>query len=129
MIAYNIPGDALSYALAQVNKRFSDNIIWNRPPEPLNRKGRTFRFTLRCVSSAAPGHRRSIPHYNIPARRMVSACWHVHGTFFDALLEHTPEAAIHTTQGVIRDGEGNWRDYNIGSVIYPVNASEACDCA
>jgi len=63
---------------------------------------------------------------------MVSACWHVHGTFFEKLLIVKPTARILSTMAgkvlEITKDSGNWQDLNIGSDRNPVYASEACEC-
>jgi hypothetical protein len=102
-------------ALDSVNKRFNGNIIFNR----FERNGRGFNVTLRVQSSKEAGHR--IGH---SGRRMVSACWHVHGYFFDAL----PFSAIIKSSGRdVRPGD-RWHDWNIGSVVEPLYYSQACEC-
>ena len=61
-------------------------------------------------------------------RHMTSACWHVHGGFFEALFALAPEAVIISRGSKITQDSRNWEDYDIGSVMYPYMASEACEC-
>ena len=133
MIAKNVTVKDLKAALVAVNKKYKGNVTFNRFPE---KSGRGFRFTLRVKDSKKPGHRLGFPSYKTEKqRRMTSACWHVHGDFFDALLDINPEAIIKTGLGnknqiYSTGGEvsGNWEDYNIGSQYKPLFASEACEC-
>ena len=109
-------------ALKETNFWFDDNIIWNHEPELMSARAYRWRLTLRCKSSKAAGHR--ISHYGGKARNTVSACWHVHGTFFDAL----PDASTILALGrVIRPGDA-WQDFDVGSIMYPMMASACCGC-
>jgi len=114
----------LESALHTVSEKYDNNICWNRRPEPLNKSGIKYRLTLRCHSSKALGHsQRNSPFTGI-TRRSVSACWHVHGDFFDAL---PPGTTIQARGRLISPGD-LWEDFNIGSKVYPQYASEACEC-
>ncbi|MAH44877.1 hypothetical protein CMI37_03560 [Candidatus Pacearchaeota archaeon] len=115
MIIGNVTMSELESALYQTNTEFEGNVIWNR----VESEGRRFRVTLRVRDSKGSGARRSAS-----GRRLVSACWHVHGTFFDAL---PTEAVIRTAGRVKRPGDV-WEDWNIGSMMYPTMHSQACDC-
>ena len=117
----NATTDQLRQALEEVNKLYDGNVIFNRQPEPM---GSRARFTLRVKDSKGPGARRS--HQG---RRMSSACWHVHGDFFDKLFKVNPEAYVVAggCKRISRHG-GNWQDRNIGSRMNPLYFSEACDC-
>lgn len=62
-----------------------------------------------------------------------SACWHVHGDFFDILLDLNAKIVISAGAKKIYKNEygqtvGNWEDWNIGSVVHPIYYSEACEC-
>ena len=59
---------------------------------------------------------------------MSSACWHVHGNFFDCLFKINKEAVIVSMSKKITEFEGNWEDSNIGSQMFPHYHSEACEC-
>ncbi len=143
MRATHTTREALEKALAAVNKRYAGNIIFNRL-DSASGTGTSFNFTLRCKDSKALGHRRGFPTFQgsgkapggTKRRRLPSACWHVHGYFFDALLAETPEAVIVTSgslanplpENKITIESGNWQDWDIGSQMNPYMMSEACDC-
>jgi hypothetical protein len=58
-----------------------------------------------------------------------SACWHVHGFFFEALLTINPEAIVTSMLGTINKDGGNWQDKEIGSPYFGyLNMSELCEC-
>ena len=125
--------ETLEAALASVNAKYANNVIWNRTPE---RKGKQYVFTLRVADSKEPGHRRGFAHpswYGAngkphKARRLTSACWHVHGEFFNAVWDIEPEAVIRAGALVMRNKADNWQDRNVGSLLCPQMFSEACDC-
>jgi hypothetical protein len=133
MIARNCSIKDLEQALKDTNVSYDNNVTWNRKPEKV---GTGFRFTLRVKDSKKPGHRLAQSSGN----RMVSACWHVHGDFFDNLLSENPAAVVLTgakghriyADGVDKNGDpeviGNWKDYQIGSMANPLMFSEACEC-
>ena len=127
MIARKCTEKDLQAALRAINKPFGiygrnyrKNIIWNRAPEKC---GAGFRFTLRVNSSKGPGAKTG---WN--GRRTVSACWHVHGHFFDALFRICPAAIIRAGDQKITKEAGNWQDRNIGSDFQPLMYSESCEC-
>jgi len=118
----------LVLALAETNKEFEGNVIFNRL-ECQNAKQTRYRVTLRVRSSRGKGARLGFPDYRTGKQRhLVNACWHVHGTFFEKLLDIEPEAIIRTNGRVIDRYGGNWEDWNIGSIMYPMWYSEACEC-
>lgn len=123
MLASNVTLSDLETALHKINEqRFEGNVEFNR----LGWKGRRIRFTLRVKDSSGPGHR--IGRHS--ARRMVSACWHVHGHFFEELFKVAPDAVVYSGgngQTITKDG-GNWVDWNAGSILSPVPASCLCEC-
>ena len=125
MKAYGVTREQMEKALALVNTKYDGNITWNRVPEP---KGKAFNFTLTVHSSKSAGHRLGMQHGNGKQRRIAAACWHVHGHFFEALLSIAPDARIITTKSVITKYGGNWQDCNIGSMMFPMYYSEACEC-
>jgi hypothetical protein len=120
----NATRDELEKALIVVNAKYGGNVKWNRKPEP---EGKRYRFTLRVISSKGPGHSRGFGLHGELGKRLPSACWHVHGDFFDALLANDGVYIISRGNRIDKDG-GNWEDFNVGSMMYPVNASEKCDC-
>lgn len=120
MVAKNCTIENLNHALDKVNERFNGNITWKRRPEKI---GNRFRFTLTVKNTREPGSR-----IGFSGKRVAAACWHVHGHFFDALIELAPNAEIQSNVNVINRFGGNWQDRNIGSVLRPLYFSEACDC-
>lgn len=129
MIAKNVTKDELYLAMDKVNELFENNITWNREPEKI---GKRFQFTLYTKSVEKPGHRLGLPSPTYDAiykpRRLRSACWHVHGEFFDALFDINPDAVIRSNGKVVDIDNGNWIDWNAGSQMYPVYMSELCEC-
>jgi len=130
MIIRNVTENDLKEALAQINQKYENNVTWNS----FKQIGKTtFNVTLRVKDSKKAGHRIAYWAYvNGKIRRLPYACWHVHGDFFDALLEINPNAKIKTHgRYVYKEGNdvvGNWEDWNIGSIMYPLYYSEACEC-
>lgn len=111
-------------ALHKVNARFGNNITFRR----LEWAGRTrdgrdkYDVLLRVKDTSGPGARRS------PAgKRMIYACWHTHGCFFDALGELPQRVDIKAEGRWFRAGDA-WVDWNKGSLLAPVMYSEMCDC-
>ncbi len=131
MIVRNLKGkEDLYKALVKTNKSFKGNIQFNRHPQAINQGGSSFRFTLKVIDSRSKGARLGFPSsgdYD-KRRRMISACWHVHGTFFDCLFEIRPEAVITSRGKKITAEYGNWEDFDIGSLVQPYYMSEACKC-
>jgi len=136
MLVKNATIYQMNLALTKLNKKYDDNIIWNRAPEY---KGGQLQFTLRVKSSKGKGARinKHCEMFGKPPRRSVSACWHVHGDFFDILLYIEPEAIIKSSMNpraivIYKDSTGtvigNWQDWNIGSCMYPIRYSESCLC-
>ncbi len=117
-------------ALAKVNERFDGNIIYRRcDPISSNR----LRLTLTVKQSKGPGGRLSVTYMIFgPAKgspkHLKSACWHVHGYFFDQLFKINPYAVVQAMGKIITKDHGNWEDSNIGSVMHPVYYSDACEC-
>jgi len=130
MKAKNVTVYEMEKALEAINRLYFDNnVTFNR--FDVNRNG--INFTLKVKDSKKPGHRLGYPDYETgKQRRLASACWHVHGQFFDALIAVNPKAEIISTlrgQKVVINSEGgNWQDSNIGSIVRPMYYSEACDC-
>ncbi len=114
----------MNRALAIVNQKYNGNIEFNR----FSHEGNGFRFTLRVINSRLPGAR-----LGFTGKHLINACWHVHGNFFDALLNIYGHAKIKTAKRTIEktaEGQiiGNWEDWNIGSIMEPLYYSEACNC-
>lgn len=133
MLAKNTTMNDLYKAMRAINKKYDDNITWNRVPEYYSKQ---IRFTLKVKSSKGLGAKLSYGGCDKP-RRTVAACWHVHGDFFDILLGICASAEITTNTNrsvtkvyVDNDGDviGNWHDWSIGSMMFPVMFSESCEC-
>ena len=122
MIIIGAELNQIKAALADVAGRYGGNVIFNRFPESLGftRDGRPkYRLTLRVEDSKGAGARLS--HQG---RRMVSACWHVHGRFFMAL----PAACTIKAGPLTLTPVSPWYDMNIGSQAHPLLYSDACEC-
>jgi hypothetical protein len=113
--------ETLEKALVNVNKRYKGNVIFKRYPE---KKGRQYHFTLKVKNSREPGARIGFEGHHIR-----SACWHVHGNFFEEVFKLDPGATIISGGSlIITKDAGNWQDRNIGSIMKPLYYSDACEC-
>jgi len=92
----------LEQALMSVNDRYDWNLAFRR----LDSNGKHSFFTLGVHDSTGKGSRLA------PSRRRTSsACWHVHGHFFDALFEIKEDAFVVSGWiGKITKEEGNWEE-------------------
>ena len=106
-------------ALEEVNKKYDGNVIFNR----YEVKRRRIFFTLKVKKARGLGGR-----IGFTGRHFPSACWHVCGDFFDALIKSNPTAWIRTHSHIINIDGGNWKDWNIGSIMNPLMYSDACEC-
>ena len=122
MIARNTHKEELQLALEKINHKYDGNVIWNRSPDQTDKRGLVWKFTLRVRNSRGAG-----ASISSSGRHSTSACWHVHGDFFDALFEINPNAIVVARGRKITKDFGNWSDYNIGSVMSPFMASEGCE--
>ncbi len=115
----------IDYAIIEVNARYNQNIKLNNY-ECLNGIGTRHRVTLRVLDSHGPGAHlsRAMEAWGHHARRTTSACWHIHGQFFDAL----PSGTKIQSRGITLRAGNHWLDFNVGSIMYPVYASESCLC-
>lgn len=130
MIIRNVTEKDLEKALEILNQKYDNNITWNSFKQL---SSKSFRVTLRVKDYKKAGHRIAYWAYvNGKIKRLPYACWHVHGDFFDILLDIKPDAIIYTSGRYIykENGKvvGNWVDWNIGSIMYPFYYSEACEC-
>ena len=127
MVVKNVSLHDLQDAIVSVNKLYNGNIAFKATSDISTSRTKKFRFTLRVLSSFNPGACRN----PITGRHSPSACWHVHGDFFAALLSVNPSAVIitslHGKHIITKDG-GNWQDYQQGPNAFPYNASDACEC-
>jgi hypothetical protein len=129
----NVTKEDLQKALKETNKRFGGNICFAKINKINNS---TYIVRLTVKDSKNKGARLSVPSFlgeNCGRqRRMKAACWHVHGYFFDELLDVNQQAVIRVLGKRIYVSDGivihNWDDYNIGSSFYPFYASQACEC-
>jgi hypothetical protein len=131
MIAKNCSAEDLQAALDKINReRYEGNIKFLRL-DGLNQNSTRWRFTLTVHSSKGAGSRLTVRHpwAGYKQHRLAAACWHVHGYFFEALFGINPGAEISTGRvKSITKQEGNWQDYNIGSMAAPMYFSDACCC-
>jgi hypothetical protein len=127
----NVTKSQLYAALNLINEKYQNNITFNR----IEQKGNIFHVTLRVVNAnqkkgAIAGRKlnQSWIENQSGIKSGTSACWHVHGDFFETLLYIAPNAIIDTMLGRIDKNGGNWQDRNIGSIMNPIYYSEACEC-
>lgn len=125
MILSNCTKQDIDKALGVVNDEFDNNVRLNNYQQ-LSRTGLRHRVTLRVIDSKGEGAHisRHMEPFTGKSRRTTSACWHVHGRFFDAL----PYGTRITTRGKVVMAGDMWDDFNIGSIMYPIYASESCRC-
>ena len=104
MIAKNLTKKQLYHILRVVNRTYENNIMF----KSIYDHGRNINFALQVVDSRKSGAgqapfrvRKDGGHY-----RTISACWHVHGHFFDIALTLYPNARI------LSKGIGCRRPYN-----------------
>jgi hypothetical protein len=130
MIISHVTEKDLKEALERINQKYENNITFSNF---LQIGKNRYNVTLRVKDSKKAGHRISYSAYiQGKTRRLPYACWHVHGDFFDTLLDINPNAVVYAVnRKIYKKGNeviGNWVDWNIGSIIYPLYYSEACDC-
>jgi len=119
MIVRHATRQQLEKALSILNRKYNNNIIWNN----YEQKGKAFVITLRVRDSHGMGSR-----LGFTGRHLVSACWHVHGEFYDILFALNHKTTIQTSRMTMRSKTDNWQDWNIGSYVQPLMYSEACEC-
>ena len=117
----------LENALIQVNKKYEGNVCFKN----IEQKKCYVQFTLKVKNYKGPGHRLHTS-YNFDGlysqKRSSNACWHVHGDFFDCLFSIAPDTIVSSQGRNITKDEGNWQDWDIGSMMFPVQYSESCEC-
>lgn len=142
MLARNITREQLEGAAREVGVRLNElrpkgkGFLFTLRPEPWTGKGKAggkAKFYRKGFMAHAPWRKNGEPN-------TVSAlCWHGHRDFFRALFKSAPEGKIQTreTRGSVQGGwytaenferEFPKTDRNIGSMMYPMRASEACWC-
>jgi len=107
-------------ALTETNKMHDYDLIFKREPEG---KGNYLLFTIRSRISGIRG-----ASISFSGRNSVSASWHAHGHLFDMIIDRYPDAIIITAKSTITKNGGNWIDYNIGSMMCPMFASDCSIC-
>lgn len=115
--------EQLEAALVTVNSHFHDNVRFaGIEQRQARRDGReVFLVTLTVNDSDEIGSARRNGRHG-EWKRLAHACWHVHGTFFDALPVGTE---IRT--GVAFHAGDKWADFPV--MLNPVlKASHACNC-
>lgn len=118
----NTTHENIQNALDKANKEFNGNLKFNNFQRLSDAR---HRVTIKVKDSHGKGARLGFPDFNTGKQRhLISACWHAHGTFFDAL----PEGTKIITRGKAIYAGDSWEDFNIGSIIRPLYMSEACEC-
>lgn len=132
----NVTRADLDRALEEVNETYNGNVIFDRIDCTSSRKG-VWEVTLRTVDSRKAGGRRVRSNNG---RRVITACWHAHGRFFDAL---PPYARYYTWEITGYDRNGlfptvkrawhkpgdEWVDLMTGSLYGGMwMTSELCNC-
>lgn len=132
MLIRNVTKEDLEKALDAVNVKYNNNITWRnfQYEGPSRGGGNTYRVTLKTKDARGPGGAKGISRmiWGTGPEFTGSACWHVHGNFFASLFGINPKATIRSRNKTIDESGGNWEDFNIGSQMSPVYASEACEC-
>jgi hypothetical protein len=125
MIIRNVTQADLATALQYTSGVFGNNIefFMAEPAGRTRQGGEKWHVRLTVKSSRGPGARRSADG---SGRRVKAACWHVHGTFFDALPSEA-EIIVAGEEDVHHPGD-LWQDRNIGGLMNPMMHSDACDC-
>ncbi len=123
----NATQNELQTALDRINQQYENNIIFNNFEQ---KTSKVISFTLRVKDAKCPGHRLGMSTTSKGNhRRLINACWHVHGELFDALFDLNPHIYVRAGDKKITKDFGNWEDRNIGSNYQPMYFSEACDCS
>ena len=130
MIIKNVTGEQLSLALQKLNEKYENNIVWKSYEQIGPQR---FRVTLRVINAKAGSKGRKLNQSFISTGKGIrvngSACWHVDGDLFDILLGLNNSVVISAGSRTIDKNGGNWQDRNIGSMMYPIMYSEACECS
>ena len=125
---------AIDDALAAANRRFDGNIVLKRGDQ---QSASEWQVTLTVVSSRRPGAVVKpvlCPKGNGKGwRRVSAACYHAYGRFMEALPSGTtvyskPPYLNVPPRTIIIGLDQVWQDFNVGSQLYPLMASEACQC-
>jgi hypothetical protein len=111
--------EVLKQALDYVNEIFKGNIRMEINED----RGNFLRVRLKVKDSRQAGARRGRR-----GQRLINACWHVHGYFIDKIFELDPGAIVYSLGKRYTADNWEWEDRNIGSILYPLYFSEACNC-
>jgi hypothetical protein len=111
--------EVLKQALDYVNDIFKGNIKMEFEKD----KGNYFKVRLKVKNSKSPGSR-----HGHTGRRLINACWHVHGYFIEKIFELDNQAVVYSLGKRYMVDNWEWEDKNIGSIIEPLYFSEACNC-
>jgi hypothetical protein len=109
-------------------------------PHQLREDGRALRFTLRPDRSLGKlggdyKYQRTSSSGFHPDRKVFAVCWHGHRDFMLEVFKCNPEARIKTMWADYKDREDFLDKYeatgyhNVGSMMYPMQAREVCNCA
>ena len=117
--------EQIEAALAHVNTHFMGNIVFKDVEQrKIRRDGReVFLVTIKVKDSNEIGSGRRNGRRG-QWRRCAHACWHAHGTFFDALPKGTE---IRIGQGTVVHPGSKWVDYEV-QINPTLMASHACNC-
>jgi len=120
----NTNKEELNHALNFINNKYNNNIEFMKL-EPLNKKETRFRIRLKVKDSKKEGSARAF----LTNRRLISACWHAHGYFFEELINCNPTIEIKAKSLKINSKGGNWDDKLLGNVyIGQAYQSDCCEC-
>lgn len=104
----------------------------------ISKDGRAWNFRLALGDEKREKNRkyqRTSTSYYGNGRRVAAVCWHGHRDFMRAILARDPEARIKTAYADYRgaqdfeDSFGNTGYKNVGSMMNPVFAKDACTCS
>jgi hypothetical protein len=112
--------EQLNQALNFVNLKFDNNVQFKEIKQISSKR---VNFTLRVKNSSGTGAK-----IGYSGRKTISACWHVHGYFFEYLFLQYPEIYIISQGKKLTDNSDNWQDQNIGSQFRPLMFSDSCNC-
>lgn len=131
--------EQIDEALRLTNELFEGNIRYSTiAPAGNTRQGKPKHgVTLRVNDAQRAGARLGFSKTSKGNRRhLASACWHVHGVFFDSLPEGT-EIQVGSKVQDTRTGKyrklttypnAKWWDFEVGNHFEPVLLSNLCDC-
>ena len=126
MTIRNCTREGLEGSLKNINSQKYDHNIVFRDIEDVS-TSRSTKFKVRLTVKSSKG--RGAAYNPITGRHVATACWHVHGDFFETLFTYCPDAVVDSAGGRITNTAGNWIDRNIGSIMYPLMHSEYCKCS